>query len=379
MKAHLYAACDAAAIPWPQTPDGEYARRYLAPLLHDGPGAYVENAHAKVWVARVADAVVPVTVNQPHPDNSYVVSPYAHYFAYGGEELRRIESAWLRAACRAALTPLQGAYRWTHFDEAVYVNNWLLSTNLYPALSPDSLAALHAALLETFANRPIVFRSLDACGNPDVLEALVALGYALVFSRQVYYQDVRTPGFWNRKQLKVDAAFYRRTPYRLLGHSAIPLQAAPRLRRLYELLYLEKHSRHNPRFTTAFLRRALAEQLLTVKAFEIDGRIDAVLGYVRRNGVMTQPLFGYDTGLPQGLGLYRLLSHQVLLEARANGCRVNASAGVGAFKRLRGGVPALEYNAVYDRHLPRARRAPWRLLRAVLERVGVPLIQKQGF
>ncbi len=94
---------------------------------------------------------------------------------------------------------------------------------------------------------------------------------------------------------------------------------------------------------------------------------------------MTQPVFGYDTGKPQKLGLYRLLSLHVLEEGRRLGLRLNASGGVGEFKRLRGGIATLEYNAVYQRHLPPARQRPWRLLKRLLDAVAVPVIQKYGF
>ena len=104
-----------------------------------------------------------------------------------------------------------------------------------------------------------------------------------------------------------------------------------------------------------------------------------MVGYFVRNGVMTQPFFGYDTRLPQELALYRLLSLKTLLEGEERGLLVHASAGVGPFKRLRGGVATIEYNAVYDRHLPAARRLPWTLLKVLADKVAVPLFRHYGF
>jgi hypothetical protein len=40
---------------------------------------------------------------------------------------------------------------------------------------------------------------------------------------------------------------------------------------------------------------ALERQLLTLWALVREGCIDGVVGYFVRNGVMTQPFFGYDT------------------------------------------------------------------------------------
>src|SRR6202022_2402098 len=122
-----------------------------------------------------------------------------------------------------------------------------------------------------------------------------------------------------------------------------------------------------------FIRLALAERLLTIKALARDGRIDAALGYCGRRGYITAPLFGYDTQLPRELGLYRLLTSLTSLEALEHGWTVPFSAGVGRFKRLRGVFAVIEYNAVYDGHLPASRRRPWRLLQAVTDRVAIPI------
>jgi hypothetical protein len=126
-------------------------------------------------------------------------------------------------------------------------------------------------------------------------------------------------------------------------------------------------------------RRSLAEPLLHVKALAINGRIDAVLGYVARRGTITAPLFGYDLGLPKELGLYGRLCTLISLEAQARRDTRHLSAGVGPFKRIRGGMPAIEYNAVYDAHLPAWRRRQGALMQAVADRLAMPTIQKYGF
>jgi len=104
-----------------------------------------------------------------------------------------------------------------------------------------------------------------------------------------------------------------------------------------------------------------------------------VLGYVARRGFITAPLFGYDMQLPKKAGLYRQLSTLIALEAQARGDVLHLSAGVGPFKRIRGGLPAIEYNAVYHAHLPAWRRRPWVLMQAVADRLAIPVIQKYGF
>jgi hypothetical protein len=67
---------------------------------------------------------------------------------------------------------------------------------------------------------------------------------------------------------------------------------------------------------------------------------------------MTAFVMGYDIEMPQELGLYRQAFVLFLNEARRRRQIVNLSAGAGSFKAFRGAVPHIEYDAVYDRHLP---------------------------
>src|SRR5258708_4716942 len=168
-------------------------------------------------------------------------------------------------------------------------------------------------------------------------------------------------------------------PSGVMEGAALPPADAARVLELYNGLYLNKYSRYNPIFTLDFIQLALAERLLHVKALARDGHIDAVLGYVARRGLITAPLFGYDMRLPKEAGLYRQLSTLISLEAQARGDTLHLSAGVGPFKRIRGGLPAIEYNAVYDSHLPAWRRQPWALLQAVADQLAIPVFQKYGF
>ncbi|MNC45382.1 hypothetical protein D3C75_943410 [compost metagenome] len=91
---------------------------------------------------------------------------------------------------------------------------------------------------------------------------------------------------------------------------------------------------------------------------------------------MTAPLFGYDTSLPQSLGLYRMLSAVLIDLAGSRGQLLHESSGVGQFKRNRGAVAATELSAVFDQGTSRLNRCSWSFLGWLLRRVGIPLIQK---
>ena len=372
-------SADPAAIPWPDTPDGDVARRWLTPMLRDGTEAFVANAAVELWVLVVgagAEAVaLPVTLARPGRDLAYPASPVQHYLAYAAEEAPKGGRA-AGVAARLALGPAAAALRRTAFDRCVFVNNWLLSTNLWPAVTEAHAAAAVGALRRAWPGRAVVFKTVDAASAPALWGACRALGARLVPSRQTWTLNPHDAALDRLRNVRRDARRLAETPYRL--RSDLRGAEIARAGALYRQLYLGKYVHLNPDLSDRFLAHAVRERLLTVRAFERDGRIDAVLGYFVRGGVMTQPVFGYDTALPRELGLYRLLAAQVLAEARARpGVRVlNRSAGAGRFKALRGAAPGTEVHAVFDAHLPARQRAVWEALRRLCVGAVFPAMRR---
>lgn len=355
---------------WPASTDGEYARRYLQPLLKSGTTHFVANAPAEMHVVRCGELVFPVTKAGWEPGMSYVVSPQAHYVDYTAEEITRLPSLALRLGAGAIFGLLRRLLG-NGLCSAVQVNNWLVSTNLYPAGSAETAGPLLEFLRERHPEQPIIFRSVDLRANRPLAEALVRRGARMLISRVVYYQDATATAFWRQRQISVDRTRWTKSGLhlrRLTFPEDAPL--IPRIHELYGALYLRKYSALNPDLTPAFLQTALDANLLEIHGLFRKEDFVGVLGFFTRNGIMTQPLFGFDTTLPLELRLYVHLSLAVLEIARQRGLLVNASAGVGAFKKLRGGEATVEYNAVFDDHLPPRQRQAWSVLQRMLRPVA---------
>ena len=378
LDVQLYTRADLASFDWPATIDGDYARRYLVPFMMDGPQKYIRNVYnTEMLIARVGEAILPITVTDYHPKNTFTCSPYNHYISYGSfEEVHRQNNRWIETFLKLLVLPLAGYFRLAEFDRVVLVNNWLLSTNLYPSLSEEKLGILIKSLPAWFPDRPIIFRSVDNFSNPMLYKTLQKHGFEMVLSRQVWFQNPQEA--LHKKQIKVDQSLMRRSEYEVVDGPQLTDKEIYQALDLYNQLYLEKYSHFNPQYTREFIKLARDHELLHLKALRHNGKLDAIMGYFVRNGLMTQPLFGYDANLPQKDGLYRILSLLTIQEGLSRGLRVHASAGVGKFKKLRGGRSVIEYNAVYHAHLPARNRIPWKLMKRISD-LAIPVFQKNDF
>ena len=346
-------------------------------IFHQHPMSHlIRNIWADIVVASNEEMFIPITISRPHPKNAYVVSPFSHYVTYAQKEIGKLKPhalAWTLATVTRGL----GHYlQRGHIEPIVYVNNWLLSTNLYPSLTAEQINLLHSTLLDQYPKMPIAFRSIDETGNEPLFRHLLALGYTPVFSRFVWYQDPSSPRVQRKKSHRSDGRLFHDSGYTIQSHTSFNDADFERVEALYTQLYISKYSDLNPQFTAAFLKAQCHGSYLQLRALVKNGQIDAVFGYYTRNGLGTCPIFGYDTSLPQSAGLYRSLSWVWAQEAKRLGVTIHASSGVGAFKKHRGALPAIEYNMVYIHHLPAPMRRRWRVLKTLADRIAVPLIKR---
>lgn len=361
---------------------GDRAVAYVRDCIAPNGTAAIRNVRTHMHLLDTGAHRFPVSVNsgERHAGLSYVVSPLSAYGGYAGSELERLKRPWLAwpllRFVRASETVLNAA----RIDRLVQVNNWLLSTNLYPPQwFGEDLRDVTALVAERFPDHAFGFRSLNGFTNAEAIARFRRLGYVAIPSRQVYIFDARAgrrAPCLTRHNSKIDGALLGKTRYEVVAGADVADEEFERLERLYNLLYIEKYSALNPQFTAEWLRRGRRDGWLELRALRApEGRIDGVLGWFANEAVITAPIVGYDTGLPQRAGLYRLLTRLCIEEAVERRIVLNFSSGAAEFKRLRGGEPAIEYSFVYVRHLSKQRRAAWRALQLGLEAIAVPMLR----
>ena len=373
----LFTAAEYKDIDWPNDKDGAYAKAYWGAFMRDGAKHYIDNIETEVALLRIDHLAIPVTINDAQWTNSYVCSPYTHFISYAIEELYLLPNRFLRVVLHGIILLLGLFLRITQVNRVVHVNNWLLSTNLYPQITPSQINEITTYLKKRFPTHAIIFRSVQKHFSDEMFIGFCNTGYTSIMSRQIYFFDPKNPKKMKAKPLKQDQKLLRESSYRIISAKSLSLDVLPRIVALYSDLYLNKYSTLNPQFTKAFIALALEQETLFLKVLQTpDGNIDAVLGYFVRNGMMTTPLFGYDTSKPQKIGLYRLLSTILVHDARDKGLLLHQSSGAANFKRLRRAEPAAEYSMVFTRHLAWFRRLPWWTLDVIMKKIGEPLLSK---
>ncbi len=348
----------------------------LAPFLGTNTQRFIANVRTHFSILLLGKNAFPVTVNDAEWDCSYVISPFTHYVTYCCAELYLLRLPPLEWIFSGMIHGLGLLLRAGEINRNVHVNNYLLSTNLYPELSAKEIAAARDFMLHRFPSHALIFRSVNAYPDNSMIERFEAAGFRRVASRRLYIQDPSSAPTMRSRDYKRDQKLFAVSGYKVEGPEKVCPADYPRILELYDLLYIKKYSELNPRFTLGYVAWAHSTGFLRIFVLRKEGRIDGVIGYYRRGKMMTTPLFGYDTRMSPKTGLYRFLSALMLDRAREESLILNASSGAAGFKRSRGGVGYSEFNMVYIRHLSMKRRQAWHFLTLVVNRLVLPAMVK---
>ncbi len=369
MNIQLFDKTNIADLPWPNTLQGLKAKKFLTPLMVDGVNKYIDNINTDLRALLIDDVVLPITISEANESSSLACSPYAHYISYSGDKLPRKARFFLGMGIKLLGTILKLG----KVNKVVMVNNWLISTNLYPKLSQEQVEMIKSFLTRTFPDHTLIFRSINDYQLPELSSTLKKKKFDFIPGRIVFFTKSTDDKAFSSRMFKSDLSVLKNSPYEIVNLYA---EDAERAEDLYHKLNIEKHSKINTQYNSRFIELAIRNKLLVFKGLKKEGKLDAVIGYFSQDNVMTSPFFGYDTSLPSNVGLYRQLSTILLQEAKKAGMSLNHSAGAGSYKKLRRAEPAVEYNAVYFKHLPLHRRFPWKVLKFGMDTIGIKFMQK---
>lgn len=365
----LYTRENVKDLQWNQYKNGLEAMSFLKDFTLYGPGTYIDNIQTKFMLLTLDDLILPITVNQKEYDNSYICSPYSHYITGASEEIKLLKSSFLKCILRSFLQVLSPILKWGKINQVVCVNNWLVSTNLYPELSPESIKMITDFLVLRFPTHAIMFRSLNTSTDTQLLTTLSKNGYIHILARQIYLLEPQNA--FRKNMVKKDLKLLQNSYYRV--EDVVPSEAS-NIQKLYSALYLEKYTRLNPQYNEKYFKLALKSKLFSIIGFSKESNISAFFAVIQSGNLITMPFLGYNTSLNEGL--YRMISTEFLLRGNEKKLLLHMSAGAASFKLLRGAKGYLEYTAVNIKHLPKRQRIPWKILRYMLNPIGEYFLKK---
>jgi hypothetical protein len=264
--------------------------RYLVEFLRRKPTDFIHNiGPVRKAIAAVGRTAIPLVINDGGADRCYLASPYVHYIAYMKVEVKKIRPLWVNWSLRAVLTAMGFVFRRLQFDKFVSINNWFFTTSMQVTLDPGDIACLRHLLERNFPAHAWVFRGLKRPSHEELLKALSMSGFQLLIHRPVFEwrpQDYLEKRFKKhiRQQVRHDLALTKGRPYSITYLERMTAEQANDIARLYEDLYIRKHSSFNAHFTPAFFEVALASGINRLALLLLDGR---AVGFVTRTWTPT--------------------------------------------------------------------------------------------
>ncbi len=369
--------------------ESDYAhQQWLMRASLYGSNHWVSNTQANYRSLDLLETPVALAQSQAGGQpQSYVHCPRSAWLDYPIAESARQLSGYGLTLARAATATFSPALaqllKQSGLMQAITINNFLISTNLYPAQFAGQIAQITHKLSQN-ASSPLLIRNICAELDPQLHANLLDTGWDLIPARQVYLCKTDQFELNQHNHVRKDAKLLTaqalaQDQLELLSAGELTKADLPRLLDLYQQLFLQKYSGLNPNFSLNFLEFCLTSGFLELFALRHKHNFLGVLGIYSRSGNnwLTTPLLGYQLPANQQFSLYRRLMALLLQQAQQKNLHLHYSSGAGHFKRLRGGKPALEYSAVFSAHLPASKRLAIKTWAGLLK-TAVPFVLKHS-
>lgn len=343
-------------------------RNFLALFDHAKASEWISNCEVDIDFIETSSKVLPITVNQTYYTNSYTVSFYSANIRYAIDELHLIGNPWVEKMAHSLLWMMGSIFKWFECDRMAIINNWMFSTNFHPSMNAHEVQSLTHETIKRFPAHYIAMRSINSLSDAALIESLQSNGWHLLPARSVYMFDTSDSAIFKHNHTKKDQKLLAQTHLRHIEPHEWQEEDFKRLKVLFDQLFIEKHSHLNPDFSAQFLYHLHTKGIIEFHGFASSEEIVAFIGFFTQHKIISTPMLGYDTTLPQEMGLYRILMALLLKTAKERSQMLNLSSGAGSFKRSRGGKATLEYTAVYVEHLSFGKKMFIRMLDKVLNR-----------
>ncbi|UZR94974.1 hypothetical protein [Chondrinema litorale] len=364
----IYLKDEINCVEWERVENGACLKNYILPFIEKGSRHFISNSEHEMALAIVNGKAFPLTIgNLKSKSSCYLVSFLSQYFDYAQEEVLENDkyTANQKRIARFVVPIFRFLGNLSGMEKVVFINNYILSTSLYPDTSELNLVEFLKKLEEKFPQHALVFRSVNDRTEKVLLKELEVLEGKTLACRQLYMLDPKLGKYKKKRPFVMDSKLWAKTTdLEWIKVVAFTKEEKAAAIHFYKNLYIEKYSSLNPHYTEDYLDIALKGKVLDFYLLKDKetAEVKAVQAVATRNNVITTPFIGYDQSAPKEKGLYRLMNVQLTQLAVENNAVLNMSSGASKFKVSRGGEPCFEYHVVFDAHLKWSRKWIWSLL-----------------
>lgn len=367
------------SLHWEDYKNGSTFKNYFAPLIKKGVKLHIENVDVEQVILVHGTELIPMSIaQQKKKSQAYVASNIGQYFDYPIEEFQRFEivKGWKKTFSILSLRVLRKFSSVLKIDECVFINSFLLSSNLCPK-NYEEIPELIAYLKNKYPNKCFVFKGVSPEYNEKLFVDLSQSKFKPVFSRELYFISKTDDKYQKKRAFIRDRKHAdKRTDILWDSNDKLDQNEKSQFLKFYEDLYIGKYSNLNPKYTIEFLNNIAEGGFFRIGSLKKGNDFLGAQVLFQRDGMITTPFIGYNRDLPQEMGIYRILNYYLMDKASKSDLNLNLSSGAAEFKKQRGGVSGIEYNMVFVDHLHFLRKLPWIILGFIGRRFVIPNLSK---
>ncbi|MBQ4077858.1 hypothetical protein IJD15_01585 [bacterium] len=349
---------------------------YLEPIICNGINSFISNINCETKILKVDNFLIPIVIADKNYDDSLYVSLLSHYIKYIKLELKGMFSSPIERIVNCLFSLLEKYLISNDINKVVYVNNWYISTNLYPNLTPEQVKKITDFIKKEYPDYLVALRSINKYYDEALYNNLKENNYKFIINRQTFIFDKKIENSMRaryRWKLKKDRDIYNKSDYNFF--KATNDDDCNKVEDLYTQLYIKKYSIYNPLYSSEFFKLVQKSALFDLNLLKKDNQICGIcLNFCCENKI-TAPAVGYEMKRGQHYGLYRMIMSFLMNKYKNYHEIYNMSAGVGEFKMQRGAVPAFEYIAINYAHLSINRKIVYKLLECFAN-FSIPILCK---
>lgn len=351
--------------------------------LDSAEKSLISNVEASYYYLNWCDYAFPVVVVDDYfQSQSYVASLFNTYILYSVEELEIIHlPKWLTVLLKGVICGVGKLFNQHKMDRVVYVNNWLVSTNLYPEnFSPTQadIQQLVNTIVAQFPKHTICFRSLTKKLNQSFIQMLQGAKFLPLASRQVYIFDAsngQTDNILKHRDTQRDLKLKKKFQSYFQWDQVPNAERARQYKKMYEQLYITKYCHLNPKYSEQWLMMSGKINMIRFHTmYDKNDHSVGLNGIFQVDKVMSIPIFGYDCDSSPKLAYYRQLVAECIADSVDQSLIYHASSGVADFKLNRGAEAHIEYSFCYVEHLSKQQRFQLKGLATIVNTLGVKVM-----